>query len=575
MKYRLPILLVIFGLLAMIGYFFSGKPDSRKLPPLVTQIEAGTTASETPQKEEKRSAPRAVGDVSKQDDLAGEKADEASDGSGKKDTFVKKVLTEKWIGAEGKAGRRRVRIVEANFKYPHIRLEEEVWTDPQTGKKTVNRLLASVADHVMVGLKLGADQKAAVTLLEQNGYRIRAVESGSYILAVLPDFASADAQSKSIAEIEEFHGLIDYAEPDYLVYPCVMPNDPDFGSRKLWGLDNPGVLPQTQEDSDIDAPEAWDVRTSAAGIIVAVTDTGIRYTHEDLALNMWSRAITGEHGMDAYDNDDDPMDTDGHGTHVAGTIGAKGNNGKGISGVAWDVQLMALRFLSGAGGTTSDAVRVIDYARANGAQIINASWGGRGRSESLLRAAQRCYEDGILIVAAAGNNHSNNDEVPHYPASFELPNIISVAATDGMDNLTPFSNFGKNSVDLTAPGADIWSCGAHSDADYQYLSGTSMAAPHVTGALALAKAQFPGDTPDQLSRRLRASVDPFAHLIGKVASRGRLNLEKLLTSTSGALFQDDFENPLVFDGFAASWQGWNEGATREADEDTYSPGSGT
>ena len=354
MRHRLPLIFVICGLVGIIACYYSGLSESVQLPQPDPKIEPGVATGDTFQPEEKRSAIRVIGGVTEKGDLVTEKADIASAEPGKMDSFVRRVMSEKWTDAEGKAGRRRVRIVEADFKYPRIRLEEEVWTDPKTGKKTVNRLLASVADHVMVGLKLGADEQAAARLLEQNGYRIRAVEPGSYILAELSDFEAVDAQEKSIAEIEALEEFVDYAEPDYLVYPCVVPNDPAFFGSRMWGLNNPVRMYGYKEDADIDAPEAWEIRTDASDVIVAVTDTGINYNHEDLVANMWRKDGTGEHGIDAYGNSNDPMDTSGHGTHCAGTIGARGDNGVGLAGVAWRVQLMAGRFLGPNGGTTSE-----------------------------------------------------------------------------------------------------------------------------------------------------------------------------------------------------------------------------
>jgi len=485
------------------------------------------------------------------------------------DPFILKVLAEKWIDAPSKAGRRRVRIVKADFKYPNIRLEEEVWTDPKTGKETVNRLRASVADHVMVGLKPGADAAAAQKILVQNGYRIRAVEPGSYILAELPDFKSAEAQKKSITDIEALNEFIDYAEPDYIVYPSVTPNDPAFSNRKLWGLDNPGAVAGTVADADIDAPEGWDIRHDAPNVIVAITDTGIQYNHEDLAPNMWTNA-QGYHGYDAYDDDNDPMDTGGHGTHVAGTIGARGDNGKGLTGVAWNVQLMAGRFLGPNGGSTSDGIKVINYARNNGANIISASWGGGGYSKGLYNAIKAAGDAGIPFVAAAGNSGTNNDSTPHYPSSYDLPTLVAVASTTSQDKLSYFSCYGRYSVDIAAPGSDIWSSYIGSNTSYKYLNGTSMATPHVSGALALARAHFPADDAEDLIARLYSSVDHTPALAGKVSTGGRLNLHKLLGASTAGVNNDDFENALRFEGVFGYWSGSNKKATREADEDSFS-----
>jgi subtilisin family serine protease len=336
--------------------------------------------------------------------------------------FIRRTISSQWIDEPQKlVGRQRVRIVEADFKYRFLRLEEAVTTDLRTGEDHVSLLRSSVADHLVVGLTAGGDLDAARKILEENGYRVRAVEPGYYILAELADFTEPLAQSKAIVQLEALNAFIDFAESDYIVQPCLAPNDPAYASGQMWGLHNPGTSAGSKFDADIDAPEAWQVRTDASGIVVAVTDTGIQYNHGDLRDNMWSDPVSGSHGFDAYDDDDDPMDNDGHGTHCAGTIGAVGNNSKGMTGVAWEVQLMGLRFLGPNGGSTSDGIRVINYARLNGARIISASWGGGGFSQSLFNAIQACQQAGIPFVAAAGNSSTNNDSTPHYPSSYNLP----------------------------------------------------------------------------------------------------------------------------------------------------------
>ncbi|BDS05193.1 hypothetical protein NT6N_02330 [Oceaniferula spumae] len=565
---------LLFLLLAC-ALFFSVRPASEtkidgESANTHTDTRPTTTSSTQTVEPDKRSATRVLGGASQQGTLLTPEVEKQDVVIVKNDPFVKKVYSEKWIdAAEGKAGRRRVRVVEADFKYPNVRLEEEVWTDPKTGMQTVRRIRASVADHVMVGLKPGADEKAASELLEQNGYRIRAVEPGSYILAELAEFKADDAQKRSIAEIEGLNEFIDFAEPDYLVYPSIFPNDPAFANRKMWGLDNPGTVAGTTADADIDAPEAWDIRHDASGVIVAVTDTGIQYNHEDLAPNMWTNS-SGHYGYDAYDDDTDPMDIGGHGTHCAGTIGARGNNGIGLTGVAWNVQLMGLRFLGPNGGSTSDGIRVVNYAKNNGAHIISASWGGGGYSQGLYNAIKAAGDAGIPFVAAAGNDSLNNDATPHYPSSYDLPTIVSVASTTSKDKLSYFSCYGRYSVDIAAPGSDIWSCYIGSNSSYKHLNGTSMATPHVSGALALARAQYPSEDAEDLIARLYSSVDHIPALAGKVATGGRLNLQKLLGASTAGVNNDDFENALRFEGSYGYWSGSNKKATREDDEDTFS-----
>jgi subtilisin family serine protease len=370
-------------------------------------------------------------------------------------------------------------------------------------------------------------------------------------------------------------GLVAYAEPDFVLRTFAPPNDPRYLDGSLWGLHNIGQN-GGRSDADIDAPEAWDVQTSAAGIIVAVIDTGVRPSHQDLAANLWVNP--GENGgflfLDRRSNllDDDgngyiddvhgidailglglvgfgvKHDDNGHGTHVSGTIGAAGNNGAGITGVAWRTRLMNCRFLNAAGtGFTSDAIECINYARHYGAHVINASWGGTEFSEALRDAIASARDAGMIFVAAAGNDSTDNDTHPLYPAAYDLDNILSVAATDRNDNLASFSNRGANSVDLGAPGHEILSTWNLGDTSYMTLSGTSMAAPHVAGACALVWARHPGETYRQIIQRVLSSVDPLPALAGRTRTGGRLNLSKALLSAGagGGSGSGDFTSGLL------------------------------
>jgi subtilisin family serine protease len=265
---------------------------------------------------------------------------------------------------------------------------------------------------------------------------------------------------------------VEYAEPNYIIHACqvpVFPNDPSFG--ELWGLDNAA-------DTDIDAPEAWEISRGAEEVIIAVIDTGVAYSHPDLAANMWTNPgedawldlnnpTTGNNfdddgngkgddwrGWDFVDGDNDPMDYHGHGTHVGGTIAAIGDNGEGITGVMWKTGMMPLRILDTHGmGKVSNAILAIEYAIQKGARVINASWGGHEYSQALYDAIA---SSGVIFVAAAGSSTINTDNSPFYPASYDLPNIISVAATDQGDSLASFSNWGPSTVDIAAPGVAIY-----------------------------------------------------------------------------------------------------------------------
>ena len=390
-----------------------------------------------------------------------------------------------------------------------------------------------------------------VTTAPQLGIQIWKISSGT-----VPQTISAYSNDSRI----------EYIEPDYIItLPDVQttsgtkkenlatitpqtttPNDPDY--PLLWGLNNTG---QTggKPDADIDAPEAWNIQTGNH-IVVGVIDSGVDYNHPDLAGNMWTNLgeIAGDgidndsngyiddvRGWDFAYNDNDPMDVDGHGTHVAGTIAATGNNSVGVIGVAWNkAKIMPLRFLDDSGsGATSNAILAIDYATANGVKLTNNSWGGLFYSQALYDAIETAGEQGALFVAAAGNESRNTDLVPAYPASYDLPNIISVASTDDNDKLSYFSNYGANTVDLAAPGEGIYS--TTPGGNYDTYSGTSMASPHVTGAAALIMAKDPSLTAPQVKDTLLEKTDPITDPIARLIWKpdaGRLNVGNALAGST-------------------------------------------
>ncbi len=337
---------------------------------------------------------------------------------------------------------------------------------------------------------------------------------------------------------------ISYVEMDWKVEPLRLPNDTRF--NELWAMENTGQSGGTA-DADIDAPLAWDITTGNSSVIVAVTDTGVDYNHPDLAANIWNNTaeINGQAGVDddgngyiddihGYDftenNDSDPMDDDGHGTHCAGTIGAVGNNNRGVTGVCWNAKIMAVRII---GGTQfiNDSIEGIQYAVSNGAKAINASWRHFGGfSQSMYNAIQAAGNAGVLFVAAAANDSIDNDTnpYPNYPSSYNLDNIIAVMATGHTDQRASYSNWGKTTVDLAAPGGDmsidpgiLSTLPGNTYGNYQ---GTSMAAPHVTGAVALMYAANPSLTPATLKSILLNTVDKKAELKDLCVSGGRMNL---------------------------------------------------
>ena len=310
-----------------------------------------------------------------------------------------------------------------------------------------------------------------------------------------------------------------------------VPSDTSFALQ--WALDNAGQSGGTAGD-DIHATDAWNISTGSRNVVVAVLDTGIDYTHPDLVPNLWTNPIANDgfagdlHGYNFCADTGNATDDNGHGTHVAGIIGADGNNGQGVTGVNWSVSLMSLKFMAADGsGYTSDAIRAINYATMLRTQygvnirVINASWGGGGYDASLYSAIQSAGNAGILFVAAAGNMPISNDSDPQYPASYNLPNVIAVAATDQNDQLANFSGYGASTVQLAAPGTQIYS--TYVGGGYTYLSGTSMASPEVAGVAALAWAVAPNDSVAQIRSAILQGVDQLPSLAGKVTTGGRLD----------------------------------------------------
>jgi subtilisin family serine protease len=341
-----------------------------------------------------------------------------------------------------------------------------------------------------------------------------------------------------------------YAEPDYIVHALGVPNDPQFPTQ--WNMQNTGQAGGTA-GADIRATQAWGLTTGSSNVVVAILDTGIDYTHQDLAANVWSSGSgfsamdengnpiecgAGSHGLNEVAASCDPMDDNGHGSHVSGIIGAEGNNGIGVAGVNWNVQILPCKFLNSSGyGDTSAAIQCLNLVKElkdSGVNIVatNNSWGGSGFSQALQDAIQAQMQDGILFVAAAGNDFADNDQVPTYPANTALPNVLSVAATDRNDAVASFSNLGRHTVDLGAPGVDILSTTPNNT--YSFDSGTSMAAPHVTGVAALLKAQDPSRDWRAIKNLILAGGHPIPALGDTVTGR-RLDAYGAVTCTNSTV----------------------------------------
>jgi subtilisin family serine protease len=354
-----------------------------------------------------------------------------------------------------------------------------------------------------------------------------------------------------------------YAQPNYEVEALsTFPDDPRFD--ELWGMHNTGQTGGTF-DADIDAPEAWDIATGTSEAVVAVIDTGVDYTHVDLAANMWinEAEFNGSPGVDddnngyvddiyGYDfcnNDGDPMDDHYHGTHCAGTIGAVGNNSEGVAGVCWNVKIMAIKFLnSGGRGWTDDAIKCVQYSTLMGANLSSNSWGGGGYSQGLKDAIDAAGAAGMLFLASAGNNGANNDVSPHYPSSYDSQSLIAVMATDSDDRRSDHggwaSNYGPQSVDIGAPGSSILSCEPWGQ--YGIHSGTSMATPHVAGACALLWSTNQVMSNNEVKDIVLRTVDKT--LEGLCVSEGRLNLYKAVLETSAPWIKIEPEAGTIIPG---------------------------
>jgi len=355
-----------------------------------------------------------------------------------------------------------------------------------------------------------------------------------------------NSDKDTLSQIQELRNQnkVLIASPNAKVTADSLPNDPYFSY--MWGLQNTGQFNPSAAGVDIEIEGAWNFFTDSSSVIVAVIDTGVDYTHPDLADNMWVNAgeipnngidddangyVDDVHGYDFYNNDGDPYDDYYHGTHVAGTIGAVGNNGIGVVGVAQKAKIMAVKFLGSNGwGYYSGAISAIQYAIANGAKVLNNSWGGFSYDSGLWSAVAASDAAGVIFVAAAGNSSVNTDYYPFYPSALSSPNIISVAAMTYNDHLAYFSNYGAYSVDLAAPGDFILSTfpAYGGEAQYGYLSGTSMATPHVSGAAALLWSAFPYLSHRQVINLLYQGVSSKSYLGGKSVTGGMLNLAKSL-----------------------------------------------
>jgi thermitase len=417
------------------------------------------------------------------------------------------------------------------------------------GAKALDRQPEAVPGEFIVKLKpqMGI-QSFSVNTLE--------VALGTYVKSTIPEMNIAVIKrptfetTASVIQTLSQNPYVQYVEPNFIYRINKTPNDPLLG--RLWGMSNLGAADSSGQVGtagvDIGAEQAWDIETGNENVLIAVIDTGISYNSDELKENVWTNEaeLNGKAGVDDDGNgviDDihganfveansptgDPLDDHGHGTHCSATIGARGDDGKGLVGVAWKAKIMGVKFLSASGsGSLEGALNGINYATKMGAKIMSNSWGGGGFSQALLEAIQNANEAKALFVAAAGNDSNNNDASPTYPASYDVPNVLAVAAIDNKGQLASFSSYGKNKVHVGAPGVNIVSL---TTAGYESWSGTSMATPHVSGIAALLAAHFPDMTGIEMKERIIATAKPDTFLRKKVKSGGVANAYMALTNT--------------------------------------------
>lgn len=464
------------------------------------------------------------------------------------------VLAQEEVATPGQETVRTTLARAQDFKYPILRIVEKV-----VAGQVVDQSV-TVGDHIIVKLEKGKTQADLVALNAQLGGTIRKALRirGVYLvafknaaLATVPNGVATYAASQ----------IVEYAEPDCIMHTqSTIPNDSRFSD--LWGLHNTGQTGGTA-DMDIDAPEAWD-SSLGTGVVVAVIDSGIDYNHEDLTSNMWVNSsenptngvdddgngyVDDVYGIDRYNNDSDPMDDYFHGTHCAGIVAAVGNNNTGVVGVAWQAKLMALKFMDSAGkGSASDAAECLQYVidmvqTGVNVRVTSNSYGGSDYSQTLRNAIIAAASDGVLFVAAAGNDMKDLDDWGHnvYPGCYTENSVIAVASMDQNGNMSSFSNYGLTRIDLSAPGSGIWSTMPGNN--YASKSGTSMATPHVAGVAALLFSHDPSVSMLRVRELLLEGVTPLSvPIAGRTVTDGCVNAEKSLALLD-AVATPSFEPP--------------------------------
>ncbi len=349
---------------------------------------------------------------------------------------------------------------------------------------------------------------------------------------------------QALYTLRSFPQLVQYAQPDYLVRTMEAPDDPNY--NLTYGMHNVGQTIQGQvgiAGADINAEEAWDRWTGDENFVIAVIDAGTNWNHADLIDNIWTNPdeipnngidddnngyVDDIHGWDFYSDDNDTNNGAYHGTHVSGTIAGRGDNGIGVAGVMWRAKIMPLRFINGT-GSTSDAIRAIEYAVDKDVRVSNNSWGGGPFDQALKDAIESAADlSSHIFVAAAGNSGAGTAS---YPAAYTSENIIAVAATDNRDQLASFSQYNAVQVDLGAPGVNVYSC--LNTGGYTYESGTSMATPHTSGCVALLTSYTPTWSWQEIKAHILGTVRPVASLSGRTVTGGVVDIGEAISTANG------------------------------------------
>lgn len=431
----------------------------------------------------------------------------------------------------------------------------ELQTSAESSNNVAGKFANAETDGILIKFKEGTSESKKSEVLSKIGGQVnervltkmmerQGQKEAVNVISVNINAIDAVTKAKGMDGVE-------YAEPNYVYKHHATSNDTYYTNGYLWGMYGSATAPANQYGTN--AAAQWAAgSTGSNSVYIGIIDEGYMYTHDDLVANAGKNPgevagngvdddgnglVDDVYGYDFAGNDATVFDGagDDHGTHVAGTIGASGGNGKGVAGVVWNVKLLSAKFLGSRGGTTANAIKAVDYFTdlklRQGLNIVatNNSWGGGGFSQALYDAIARANSAGILFIAAAGNASSNNDATASYPANYNVANVISVASITNTGGLSSFSNYGATQVDLGAPGSGIWSTVPVSSkgkvvASYASYNGTSMATPHVSGAAALYASKHPGSTAAQIKSAILSSVTPTSSLSGKTVTGGRLNV---------------------------------------------------